>query len=212
MYARTADKRFGALGRMGIVVAFHAALLVVLARGFGVMPSFVKPEPLVGSLIDDRPIPVDDAPPIGPPKFDDPQIWIPQPDPLAPEQETPPPPDTIGGKPQTGGETGGGGSAVPQPVIESVRMDARYPLTQPPYPIARIRNGDEGVVDLEVYVLPNGRVGDTRVRKSSGFEDFDRAAMQEARRSWRMTPATRDGVPFAQWYPLRVVFKLTNPR
>lgn len=212
MYARTADRRFGALGRMGIVVAFHAALLVVLARGFGVMPSFVKPDPLVGTLIEDRPVPRDDTPPVGPPPIVDPTIYIPPPDPLAPEQETQPPPDTIGGKTQTGPEPAGTGSAIPQPVIESARVDARYPLTQPAYPIARIRNSDEGAVDLEVYVMPNGRVGDARVRKSSGFEDFDRAAMQEARRSWRMKPATRDGVPFAQWYSLRVVFKLTNPR
>jgi len=59
-------------------------------------------------------------------------------------------------------------------------------------------------------VLPNGRVGDARVLKTSGFEDFDRAAIQEARRSWRLKPATRDGTPVAQWYSLRVVFKLTN--
>ncbi len=212
MYARTADRRFGALGRMGVVVAFHAALLVFLARGFGVMPSFVKPDPLVGTLIDDRPIPTDDAPPIDAPKLKDPPIWIPQPDPVAAEQETLPPPDAITGESTTDGETGQHGSAIPQPLIESARLDARYPLTQPSYPMARIRNSDEGAVDLEVYVMPNGRVGDARVLKSSGFEDFDRAAMQEARRSWRMKPATRDGVPFAQWYSLRVVFKLTNPR
>jgi len=212
MYARTADRRFGALGRMGLVVAFHAALLVMLARGFGVMPGFVRPDPLVGSVIDDPPPVVDPAPPIGPPQFVDPQVWIPPPDLVAAEEDTPPPADAIDGNPKTGGEAGEGGSGVPQPVIESVRLDARHPLTQPAYPIARIRNSDEGAVDLEVYVMPDGRVGDARVRKSSGFEDFDRAAMQEARRSWRMKPATRDGVPFAQWYSLRLVFKLTNPR
>ena len=209
MSARTAEKRFGALGRMGIVVAFHAALLLVLARGFGVVPKFVDPGPLIGEVIDDSAPKVDPEPPIGPPQIIDQKIYIPPPDEVVAEQDPPPPPDAIGGT-KTGGETGAGGSALPQPVIESVRMDARHPLTQPPYPMVRIRNNDEGAVDLQVYVLPNGRVGDARVLKSSGFEDFDRAAMQEARRSWRMIPATRDGVPFAQWYSLRVVFKLKN--
>ncbi len=212
MYARTAEKRFGALGRMGIVVAFHAALLVILAKGFGVMPSFVQPDPIVGRIIEDPVRPMDPVPSVGPPQIVEQQIVIPPPERLVAEEETQPPPDSIGGVVKTGGETGDGGSAVPQPLIESVRLDARHPLTQPPYPIARIRNGDEGAVDLEVYVMPDGRIGDARVRKSSGFEDFDRAATQEARRSWRMKPATRDGVPFAQWYSLRVVFKLTNPR
>ena len=67
-------------------------------------------------------------------------------------------------------------------------------------------------MDLEIYVLPNGRVGDARVLRSSGFEDFDQSALQEARRNWRFLPATRDGQVFAQWYRLRVVFKLQNVR
>ena len=30
--------------------------------------------------------------------------------------------------------------------------------------------GNEGSVDIEIYVLPNGRVGDARILRSSGFE------------------------------------------
>ncbi len=70
--------------------------------------------------------------------------------------------------------------------------------------------GNQGSVDIEIYVLPNGRVGDARVLRSSGFERMDQSALEEARRRWRMLPATRDGEPFAQWHRLRVVFKLKN--
>ena len=65
-------------------------------------------------------------------------------------------------------------------------------------------------MDIEIYVLPNGRVGDARIVKSSGFERLDRSALDEASRNWRLMPATRDGVPFAQWYRLRVIFKLES--
>ena len=53
-------------------------------------------------------------------------------------------------------------------------------------------------------------IGDARIVRSSGYELFDRATLSEARRNWRLLPATRDGEPFAQWYRLRVVFKLKS--
>jgi protein TonB len=210
MFAGTAEKRFGALGRMGLVAALHVAALFVIARSLGIVPGIPEADPIVATAVDD-PRPIEKTPPIAPPVIDDLRVWVPQPDVPIIDQDIPLPPDIIIGSilPPPGGEIEGG-STEPHPSIEAVRLDARHPLAQPPYPMARIRNNDEGAVDLEVYVLPNGRVGDARVRKTSGFEDFDRAALQEARRSWRLTPATRDGVPFAQWYALRVVFKLKN--
>ena len=59
-------------------------------------------------------------------------------------------------------------------------------------------------------MLPNGRVGDARVVKSTGFEELDLAALAEAKRNWRLLPATRDGEPIAQWHRLRVTFKLNE--
>ncbi len=38
MFARTAEKRFGALGRMGLVAAIHVAALFVIARSLGIVP------------------------------------------------------------------------------------------------------------------------------------------------------------------------------
>ena len=53
----------------------------------------------------------------------------------------------------------------------------------------------------------DGNVSDARIVRSSGYDDFDRATLREAR-SWRMLPAMRGEEPFAQWHRLRVVFKL----
>jgi protein TonB len=96
------------------------------------------------------------------------------------------------------------------PVLVGVRPDTRHPLTQPMYPAIDVRQGNEGSVELEIYVLPNGRVGDARVLKSTGSATLDQSAIEEAKRRWRMAPATQDGVPVAQWHRLRVVFNLRD--
>jgi protein TonB len=100
----------------------------------------------------------------------------------------------------------------PQPAtaLVGVRQDSRHPLTQPAYPSIDIRQGNEGSVELEVYVLPNGRIGDVRVLKSAGSPTLDQSAVDEAKRRWRMLPATRDGEPYAQWHRLKVTFSLRN--
>ena len=69
---------------------------------------------------------------------------------------------------------------------------------------------DDLVVGIEVLVNPNGRVGDARIFRSSGFSAFDRSTLEEAKRKWRFLPATRDGVPEAKWHRLQVVFRLKN--
>jgi protein TonB len=98
----------------------------------------------------------------------------------------------------------------PRIPVVAPRIDARRPLTQPPYPAADVRAGNEGNGDLEVYVLPNGRVGDARIVRSTGFERLDRSAIEEAKRNWRLVPGTRNGQPEAQWYRVRVTFRITN--
>jgi len=214
MFARTAESRFGALSgmasRITLVAAFHAALLLLLARSFGIVPGFKETPPLVGTVID-QPPPIDDRPlpPIAGPQLSDPNISIERPDEIVLETE-PPPVVTDERPPRIDG--GEGGSAVVHPTIQGVRMDARHPLSQPYYPPDVIRAGGQGSLEIEIYVLPNGRVGDARILRTSGFDSLDRAAIQEARRNWRLLPATRNGEPFAQWYSLRVVFKLENPR
>jgi protein TonB len=208
--AVTAERRpLGALGRMGVVAAMHAVVLLVLARSFGIIPAAKGPDVIDMVPVAD-PLPVDQPPPKVDYQPERNTVLMEQP--LFPPVESDPADGGITTKfvpPEQLPATGGSAVAVPKDVFD-VRADPKHPLTQPPYPPARIRFNDEGAVELEIYVLPNGRVGDARVLKSSGFEDFDRSALEEARRSWRMLPATRDGEPFAQWYRLRVVFKLQN--
>lgn len=83
-----------------------------------------------------------------------------------------------------------------------------YKKNAPPvYPaIARMR-GYEGVVLLSAEVLPDGRVGNMKIRKSSGYAILDRSAM-EAVKPWKFEPAKKSGNPFTVWVDLPIKFIL----
>jgi TonB family protein len=199
----------GASGRMLLVAAIHVGAGVMITQGLdldigqGQAPPVITAtvEKLVPPKIDFAPV----APRISGIIIDDWRLPIPEVD----EKTADPNSATIEPFPADGG---GAGSAeiAPAPQIVAARSDTRYPLTQPPYPPASIRMGEEGVGVIRVWVLPNGRVGDAVVERSTGSQRLDAAALTEARR-WRLRPATRDGVAFADWYSVRVVFRLDQP-
>ena len=88
-----------------------------------------------------------------------------------------------------------------------------YPLykenTPPVYPeIARVR-GYEGIVLVSAEVLPSGRVGELKVRKSSGYAILDQSAIK-AVKPWKFEPARKSGNPFTAWVELPIKFILNN--
>ena len=83
-------------------------------------------------------------------------------------------------------------------------------ITQPEYPPASRRAGEEGTVHLQVYVLETGRAGEIKVAKSSGFPKLDEAAVKEVQRNWRFVPGKEDGKPVAMWHIFAVTFRLTD--
>jgi protein TonB len=212
MVAGNIERRsMGALGRMGIVAGAHAALILLVARGLGIVPPLIdKPDDIQTTLIDRPQIP-DDPPPRVNPTVEHQTITVPLPD---ERHFDDPPPDVITAQPIEPGaidiDVGDGPGTNTVRDFIGVRQDVRHPLSQPRYPSPDIREGNEGNADVEVYVLPNGHVGDARIARSSGFERLDQSAVEEAKRNWRLVPATRAGVPVAQWYKVRVTFKLTN--
>jgi periplasmic protein TonB len=207
MGTRIAERRpIGALGRMSLVAAMHVGVVYLIADSLGMVPKIIETK-TEATIITEKAKP-DEPIPMPQPRFEPREdiVHVPRPDPPPIVYE----PDVITGPEpfiDTGPERG---SAVVEPVIVAVRQDARHPLTQPPYPPAEIRAGNTGTADIEVYVLPSGRVGDARIIKSTGFDALDRSALAEAKRNWRLLPATRDGVPIAQWHRLRVTFRLNQ--
>jgi protein TonB len=209
MNTRTVEQRpLGALGRIGVVAGLHAAVIYVVATGLGIAPT-LAPTKMVGTIITSEepqdPVP----PPIGPPRPEN-NLTVHFPEPYAPLPDLSEANASITGQALPDPVPLPSIDPVPGPMLTGVRMDSRYPLTQPPYPPGAVRAEQEGAVEIEVYVLPNGRVGDARVIRSTGYALLDQSAIDEAKRRWRLQPATRDGVPFAQWHKLRVVFELRN--
>jgi protein TonB len=196
---------------MGAVAGIHVAALYLIASSLGMVPPIVYRDPPSATLMPVEPQPVEPLPEPPRVQMKDPPLTVPPPivD-TTPSADTP---DRIAADPtdlpQPQPEIF---PQPPGPEIMGVRGDSRHPLTQPPYPMSDVRMGNEGFVDLELYVMPNGRVGDVRVLRSTGFPSLDQSAIDEAKRRWKLLPATRDGVPFAQWHRLRVVFKLEGRR
>jgi periplasmic protein TonB len=97
---------------------------------------------------------------------------------------------------------------APEPVIQAppiplpvgpVALSAELAVTcpersAPSYPAQSRRLGEEGSVVLRVELDESGRVASTQVKSSSGHARLDEAALA-AVRTWRCTPATRNGQP-----------------
>jgi TonB family protein len=88
-----------------------------------------------------------------------------------------------------------------------------YPLykenTPPVYPeIARV-SGYEGIVLVFAEIMPDGHVGNIKIRKSSGYAILDQSAI-EAVKPWKFEPAKKSGSPFKMWVELPIKFILHN--
>jgi periplasmic protein TonB len=140
------------------------------------------------------PVPEVEAPP--------PQIEVPMPEFEIPLEAEPPP--IVAAPPDAAPVT------APAPLIQDEELKADRALTPPIYPSVSRKLNEQGTVTLMIYVLPDGRVGDVRVDKSSGFPRLDEAAVQAARKGWRFRPAKQGGAAVASWGRYAVKFQLTG--
>jgi len=110
---------------------------------------------------------------------------------------------------------------VAQPTTQTVMQtattaDADYKAAylnnpKPPYPAAAVRRGAEGRVVLLAEVLADGRAGRVQLEQSSGHAVLDASAMNTVR-TWRFTPARKDGVIVTQTVRIPIVFNLKEAR
>lgn len=90
------------------------------------------------------------------------------------------------------------------------RVDASHLNNPAPqYPSLSRRMREEGRVLLDVHILPDGSVGEVRLRTTSGFRRLDDAAIAAVQR-WRYVPARQGEKAIAYWYVQPIVFSLTQ--
>jgi protein TonB len=90
-------------------------------------------------------------------------------------------------------------------------VPARYRETPPPtYPAAAREQRLEGTVLLDVHVRPDGRVGQVRVKQTSGSPLLDTAA-RDSVRQWTFVPARRGARAVESWVEVPVIFSLATP-
>jgi periplasmic protein TonB len=96
---------------------------------------------------------------------------------------------------------------APEPVVPPRADAAHLNNPAPAYPPISRRLGEQGRVQLDVYILADGSVGEIKLRRSSGYAQLDQAAL-EAVRNWRYEPARRGNEAIAFWYVQPVTFSL----
>ena len=185
-------------------VAVNVGLIALLASGLSFRLPIFTPKNLEVVQVDATPVKVDEPPP--PP----PEVQTAPPEPL----DMPMPVIELPSEPQADTIVAETSPAPPAPAAppadRELQTDPRYPLTPPVYPAASRRANEQGTVVLSIYVLADGRIGDVKLARSSGFPRLDQAATEAARKNWRFTPAEQGGTAVAAWGRYAVKFQLTG--
>lgn len=101
-------------------------------------------------------------------------------------------------------------AAEPEPVPTQPVASANRALNKAPlYPMLSRRLKEQGTVYLDVLVLKSGKVGQLKLKQSSGFARLDQSALK-AVRGWTYQPAQKLGQPVDYWFVQPVVFNLNS--
>lgn len=208
--AYAADASF--LSRRGLafiaIVAVHVGFFWALNSGLSHKIVQKVFGPLETNMIEEQQVKEEEPPP-PPPKIEQPPPYVPPPE-VAIELPTEAPPATAITTTTNVRPAAPPVEAPPKPVTVKPRIDPKRPPSQPEYPPTSRRLGEAGTVTLEILVLENGRIGDAKVVKSSGFPRLDEAAVREVKRTWRLVPGTENGKPAQMWHQINVTFRLTD--
>jgi protein TonB len=75
------------------------------------------------------------------------------------------------------------------------------------YPKASLMNEEQGVVSMSFLVNPDGTVADSKLEKTSGFKNLDKAAIKSIS-ACKFKPGTKDGAPAQTWTKVDYAWKL----
>jgi protein TonB len=75
------------------------------------------------------------------------------------------------------------------------------------YPKASLLNEEEGLVSMSFLVSADGNVVDSKIDKTSGHKNLDKAAVKSLS-ACKFKPGTKDGAPAQTWTKVDYVWKL----
>ncbi len=205
---------------IAIVIVLHLIVAYGLVTGLGKRMVAKMMEPVETKIIEEvKPPPPPDVPPPPPP----PEMKAPPPPfipPVEVQVQTPPPPqnviaNTTQQKPAT---TEINRQPPAQPAPPAPAAPAKGPsrteavadfntCAKPEYPKSSLRNEETGVSTISFLIGVDGHVMDSKLQKSSGFRDLDKAA-QSALGKCRFKPAMVDGQPQQAWTAVQYVWQL----
>lgn len=97
---------------------------------------------------------------------------------------------------------------IAEPVIQAPSADAAGLNNKAPiYPMLSRKRKEQGTVYLLLLVSKEGKVTQLKLKKTSGFNRLDQAALH-AVKHWKFQPARQQGEPVDYWYELPLKFSL----
>ena len=203
---------------IAIVIVLHIIVAYGIVTGLGKRMVTKMAEAVETKLVEEqRPPPPKEVPPPPPP----PEMKAPPPPFIPPVevnvQQPPPQQTTIAAatnvKPATNvlappapPAPPAAGPANPNPVRVAAVTDFNT-CAKPEWPKASLRNEETGTVTMSFFIGVDGRVTDSKIVKSSGFRDLDKAADVAIRRC-KFKPGTVDGKPEPGWTSMQYVWTL----
>jgi protein TonB len=204
---------------IAIVIVLHLIVAYGIVTGLGKRMVSKMAEAVETKIIEDvKPPPPPETPPPPPP----PEMKAPPPPfipPVEVQVQTPPPQqnviaNTTQAKPATTEIIKAPPAPPAAPPATKPAGPARTPAVadfnscaKPEYPKASLRNEETGVSTISFLIGSDGSVKDSKVTKSSGFRDLDKAALV-ALGKCRFKPATENGQPIESWQPVQYVWQL----
>ena len=204
---------------IAIVIILHALVAYGIITGLGTRMVSKMAEAVETKIIEEvKPPPPKEVPPPPPP----PEMKAPPPPFIPPVevnvQQPPPVQNTIANatstKPATNVLTPPAPPANPAPPAPAnpnpVRVAAVADFNtcaKPEWPKASLRNEETGTVTLSFLIGTDGRVADSKIVKSSGFRDLDKAAVTGISKC-RFKPGLTDGKPEQAWMQMQYVWTL----
>ena len=98
-------------------------------------------------------------------------------------------------------------TSIKNPQNELRTAKAKANCSPPSYPRRSVINNEQGITHLRLLISTEGRVKESVITESSGYDRLDRAAV-DALSSCEFEPEVKDGVPIESWGKLRYVWRL----